>query len=186
MNISTSFKVHRLTCVQVAPILMALKQMAISALSCWSVVAVKVMSLGLGCRTGCLLSPYPTPCAAVVNPRQSQSATVPQCIAQQSRATPAMPPAAWTASSHCCCSGRSLPVAVFTSMLVNTATVLPTISGVILTRFQPIRSALPLQRPKETGLPRWSLSVPVLLRNRRVSPLLQAILISCWIRCSLT
>jgi hypothetical protein len=101
-------------------------------------------------------------------------------------ATPAMPPAAWTASSHCCCSGRSLPVAVFTSMLVNTATVLPTISGVTVTRFQPIRSALPLQSPKETGLPCWSLSVPVLLRNRRVSPLLQAILISCWIRCSLT
>jgi hypothetical protein len=71
-------------------------------------------------------------------------------------------------------------------MLVNTATVLPTISGVTVTRFQPIRSALPLQSPKETGLPCWSLSVPVLLRNRRVSPLLQAILISCWIRCSLT
>jgi hypothetical protein len=127
-------------------------------------------------------APLVQPLYTLRNPCQPSNASA----SPTDRATPAMPPAAWTASSHCCCSGRSLPVAVLTSMLVNTATVLPTISGVTVTRFHPIRSALPLQSPKETGLPCWSLSVPVLLRNNRVSPLLQAILISCWIRCSLT
>jgi hypothetical protein len=57
--------------------------------------------------------------------------------------------------------------------------VLPTISGVIVTRFQPIKSALPLHRPNCTGRPFWSRSVPVLLRKSLVAPVLQVSLISC-------
>jgi len=118
------------------------------------------------------------------NPRQPPAAMI--CWASSTeRATPAMPPAVWTASNHCCCSGLILPFGVLTSMLVNTATVLPTISGVIVTRFQPIKSALPLHRPNCTGRPFWSRSVPVLLRKSLVLPLPQAMRISCWIFCSL-
>lgn len=69
-------------------------------------------------------------------------------------------------------------------MLVNTATWVPTISGVMVTVRQPIRSALPLHSPKLTGRPCWSRSVPVLLRKTLVSPLLQAMRMCCWICCS--
>jgi hypothetical protein len=47
---------------------------------------------------------------------------------------------------------------------------------------QPIRSALPLAKPNVTGRPWRSYSVPVLLRNRRVLPVLQASRICCWMR----
>jgi len=128
-------------------------------------------------------APLVQPLYTLRNPCQPPAAMI-CCASSTERATPAMPPAAWTASSHCCCSGLILPFGVFTSILVNTATVLPTISGVIVTRFQPIKSALPLHNPNCTGRPFWSRSVPVLLRNTRQSPLLMAIRISCWIFCS--
>ena len=95
-----------------------------------------------------------------------------------------MPPAFNTASSHCCCSGFTRPLVLFTSMLVNTAIFWPTISGVIVRLVQPIRSAEPLHNPNCTGLPFWSRSVPVLLRNRRQSPLLHASRMCCWMVCS--
>lgn len=100
-------------------------------------------------------------------------------------AIPAIPPAAATALSHCCCSGFTRPLVLFTSMLVNTAIFCPTISGVIVRLVQPIRSALPLHRPNCTGRPLASRSVPVLLRNRRQLPLLHASRICCWMVCSL-
>ena len=100
-------------------------------------------------------------------------------------AIPAIPPAAATALSHCCCSGRMRPPdAAFTSMLVNTAICWPTISGVIVRTVQPIRSALPLHNPNVTGLPLISRSVPVLLRNNRQLPILHASRMCCWIVCS--
>lgn len=71
-------------------------------------------------------------------------------------------------------------------MLVNTATCWPTISGVIVTVRQPMRSALPLASPKLTGRPCWSRSVPVLLRNSLVAPVLQVRRMCCWMDCSLT
>ena len=129
-----------------------------------------------GARLGVLRLAYPTPYSAPVNPNDSQSATL--------LATAAMPPAFCTASSHDCCSGRSLPVALFTSMLVNTATCWPTISSVMVRLVQPIRSAEPLHNPNCTGLPFLSSRLPVLLRNSLVSPVLQAMRISCWMRCS--
>ncbi len=69
-------------------------------------------------------------------------------------------------------------------MLVNTATCWPTISSVMVRVVQPIRSAEPLHNPNCTGLPCWSRSVPVLLRNSLVLPLLQAMRMCCWIDCS--
>ena len=99
-------------------------------------------------------------------------------------AIPAIPPAAATALSHCCCSGFTRPLVLFTSMLVNTAIFCPTISGVIVRLLQPIRSALPLHNPKVTGLPFISLNVPVLLRNNRQLPILHASRMCCWITCS--
>ena len=101
------------------------------------------------------------------------------------RAMPAIPPAELTAACHACCSGDMRPVGVLTSMEVKTATCWPTISGVMVTVRQPIRSALPLQRPNWTGRPCWSLRVPVLLRNNRKSGLVpSARRIFCWIVCS--
>jgi hypothetical protein len=86
------------------------------------------------------------------------------------RATPAMPPAPRTTPSHVSCSGRIRPVGVLTSMEVKTATRWPTISGVITTVRQPIRSAEPRARPKVTSRPvRGSGKLPTWLRNRRVS-----------------
>ena len=95
-----------------------------------------------------------------------------------------MPPAAWTAASHCCCSGRTRPVDILTSMLVKIATCWPTISGVIVRLVQPIRSALPLHNPNCTGLPFLSSKLPVLLRNNRQLPLLHASRMCCWMVCS--
>jgi hypothetical protein len=95
-----------------------------------------------------------------------------------------MPPALTTASSHCCCSGFTRPLVLFTSMLVNTAICCPTISGVTVRVVQPIRSAEPLHNPNCTGLPLASRSVPVLLRNSRQLPLLHASRMCCWMVCS--
>ena len=122
------------------------------------------------------LANHYTPLSTVVNPSLSQSATL--------LATPAIPPAFCTASSHCRCSGLSLPVALLTSMLVNTATCCPTISGVMVRVVQPIKSALPLHNPNCTGRPLRSTNVPVLLRNSLVLPLLHARRICCWMVCS--
>ena len=137
-----------------------------------------IMVLGLGCRLSGLCASY-----TMRRPRQPCAVTM-RNASSTDLATPAMPPAAWTASSHCCCSGRSLPAAVFTSIEVNTATCWPTISGVIVTVRQPIRSALPLHSPKLTGRPLASRSVPVLLRNSLVAPVLQVRRMCCWICCS--
>jgi hypothetical protein len=57
-------------------------------------------------------------------------------------------------------------------------------SGVIVTVRHPIRSALPLHSPKLTGRPCWSRSVPVLLRNSLVLPVLQVRRMCCWMDCS--
>ena len=117
-------------------------------------------------------------------PRQPCAVTI-RNASSTDLATPAIPPAAWTVSSHACCSGRMRPVGVFTSMLVKTATCWPTMSGVIVMVRYPIRSALPLHRPNCTGLPCWSLSVPVLLRKSLVAPVEQAMRMRCWMDCSL-
>jgi hypothetical protein len=88
---------------------------------------VKVMALGLGWRSlppmrlSYTLCRPCQPCAVII--RNASSTLL---------ATPAMPPAAWTVSSHACCSGRMRPVGVLTSILANTATCWPTISGVIV------------------------------------------------------
>jgi hypothetical protein len=57
------------------------------------------MVLGLGCRLPGLRISY-----TLRNPCQP-CAVIMQCASSTLLATPAIPPAAWTASSHCCCSG---------------------------------------------------------------------------------
>ncbi len=100
--------------------------------------------------------------------------------------TPAMPPAVRTVPIQACCAGVRWPVVVFTSMLVKTAICCPTISGVMVTVRQPIRSAEPRARPNCTGRPvRGSGRVPVLLRNRRRSDRVpSARRMRCWISVS--
>ena len=94
----------------------------------------------------------------------------------------AMPPAPWTASSHACCSGLMRPVGVLTSMLVKTASLVPTMAWVTVMVRQPIRSADPRARPKVTRRPvRGSGKEPTWLRNNRVSGLMPtARRICCW------
>jgi hypothetical protein len=55
---------------------------------------------------------------------------------------------------------------------------------VIVTVRQPMRSAEPRASPKLTGRPCWSRSVPVLLRNSLVLPVLHVSRMCCWICCS--
>ena len=81
------------------------------------------------------------PAWAATHSRTADSASSTEC------ATPKMPPAHSTAFPNAACSLRSFAPGILTSMAVNTATVSPTISGVIFTGVQPIVSLDPTQRP---------------------------------------